>query len=52
MSILRDLYLRIQYKKRCEVCGCVLHNDSEFDVCEECLEEIFNNDFIEKEINK
>lgn len=35
-----------QKKKRCTVCGCILHNDSDVDICECCIDDM-NNDLEE-----
>jgi hypothetical protein len=36
-------------KLRCSVCGCILEPDSEFDICEYCLDELLNNQKEDKE---
>lgn len=30
-------------KPRCAVCGCILEPDSEFDICECCLDDLLEN---------
>lgn len=30
-------------KKRCSACGCILEPDSEFDICECCLDELLGS---------
>lgn len=30
-------------KPRCAVCGCTLEQDSEFDICERCFDELLGN---------
>lgn len=42
MSIIRDIF-GIP-KKRCSFCGCVMYDDSESDICEVCLDEIYESD--------
>ena len=37
-------------KKRCGKCGCLMEPDSELDICEVCLDELFGDDLLEEEI--
>ena len=41
MGILYDLFTRS--KKRCERCGCILEPDSDFDICEVCLDDLLES---------
>ena len=43
MGILYEIFNRTN-KKRCERCGCILEPDSEFDICEVCLDELLESD--------
>lgn len=36
-------------KKRCTMCGCILMPDSESDICEVCLDELYASDPGEEE---
>ena len=31
-------------KKRCTICGCIMYPDSESDIGEICLDELYNTD--------
>lgn len=42
MGILYDLYCH--NKKLCTMCGCRLYNDSYSDICEICLNELYESD--------
>ena len=42
MGILYDFYAR--NKKRCTMCSCIMHNDSESDICEICVDELYASD--------
>ena len=42
MGVLYDLYNK--NKKRCTMCGCIMHNDSESDICEICVDELYASD--------
>ena len=42
MGFLYDLYAK--NKKRCTMCGCIMHNDSESDICEICVDELYASD--------
>ena len=33
-----------KHKKRCAMCGCNLYPDSESDICECCLDELYESD--------
>jgi hypothetical protein len=48
MGILYDIFSR--NKKRCESCGCIMEPDSEFDMCEVCLDELSESDPGEPEL--
>ena len=40
MGVIYDLFLGARKNKRCEVCGCILYDDSDFDICECCLDDM------------
>lgn len=40
VGILYDLYYGVRKKKRCTVCGCLLYDDSDFNICECCRDEM------------
>ena len=42
MGIFHDLLCRS--KKRCTMCGCIMHSDSDSDICEVCLDELYESD--------
>ena len=42
--VLPKLYLGCGKKKLCMLCGCILHPDSESDICECCLDELYESD--------
>lgn len=42
MGVLYDSYKRS--KKRCTVCGCIMLPDHDFDICEVCLDELYESD--------
>ena len=44
MGVLYDLYFGIKNKKRCTVCGCLMYDDSDADICEVCVDELYNSD--------
>lgn len=31
-------------KKRCTICGCHMYQDSDSDICEVCLDELYESD--------
>lgn len=31
-------------KKHCTICGCILYPDSESDICEVCVNELYESD--------
>lgn len=31
-------------KKRCTLCGCIMYDDSDSDICECCLDELYESD--------
>lgn len=31
-------------KKRCTICGCYMYSDSDSDICEICLDELYESD--------
>jgi RNA polymerase subunit RPABC4/transcription elongation factor Spt4 len=49
MGILYDIFNR--NKKRCERCGCIMEPDSEFDMCEVCLDELSENNLGDPEVD-
>lgn len=44
MGILYDLYFGASKKKRCTICGCIMYDDSDTDICEICVDELYNSD--------
>ena len=42
MGILYDLFSRS--KKRCTMCGCYMYDESDADICEVCLDELYESD--------
>ena len=42
MSIFKEVFSRA--KKRCTICGCHLYDDSESDICEVCVDELYASD--------
>ena len=42
MGILYDLFVKV--KKRCTFCGCNMYDDSDSDLCEICLDELYESD--------
>lgn len=47
MGVIYDLFARS--KKRCTVCGCIMYDDSDSDICEICLDELYESDPGEEE---
>ena len=43
MGILYDLYNAARKKKRCTECGCTLYDDSDSDICELCVSEMYDD---------
>ena len=43
MGFLYDLY-NSKKKKLCTMCGCILYPDSDSDICEVCLDELYESD--------
>lgn len=43
MGILYDLYIAARKKKRCTECGCTLYDDSDADICELCVSEMYDD---------
>lgn len=39
MGLFYDIFS--QATKRCEVCGCSMYDDSDVDICEVCLDELY-----------
>lgn len=37
-------------KKRCSFCGCVMYPDSNSDICEICVDELYKSIPVEEEI--
>lgn len=42
MGIFYDLFYR-GHKKRCTICDCHLYDNSDSDICECCLDELYNS---------
>lgn len=42
MGFLHDILTR--HKKRCTICGCIMFDDSDSDICEVCLDELYESD--------
>ena len=42
MGVLYDIVKR--HKKRCTICGCIMFDDSDSDICEVCLDELYDSD--------
>ena len=42
MGILYDIFGRT--KKRCTICGCHMYDDSDSDICEVCVDELYESD--------
>lgn len=38
------LFAEIFSKKRCSICGCYMYSDSESDMCEICVDELYDSD--------
>lgn len=49
MGIFYDLFFRPKPKKRCTICDCHLYDNSDSDICECCLDELFKSDPGEEE---
>ena len=49
MGILYDLYYGSRKKKRCTMCGCIMYDDSDADICECCIADMNSDD--EEEID-
>lgn len=47
MGVIYDLFARS--KKRCTICGCIMYDDSDSDICEICLDELCESDPGEEE---
>lgn len=43
MGILYDLYIATRSRKRCTECGCTLYDDSDVDICELCVSEMYDD---------
>lgn len=37
-------YFGLGKKKYCTICGCILYPDSESDICEICVNELYESD--------
>mgnify|MGYP003441640358 CR=1 FL=1 len=37
-------------KKHCTLCGCIMYDDSDSDICECCLDELYESDPGEEEL--
>jgi hypothetical protein len=44
MGVIYDLYFGVKNKKRCTVCGCLMYDDSDADICEVCVDELLNSE--------
>lgn len=44
MSMLHDAYQSINTKKRCTVCGCHMDEKHDGDICENCLDDMNDQD--------
>lgn len=42
MGIIYDLFMKT--KKHCTMCGCNMYHDSDSDICEVCLDELYESD--------
>ena len=42
MGIFYEIYTK--KKKHCIMCGCILYPDSESDICEICLDELYESE--------
>lgn len=47
MGFPHDIVTR--HKKRCTICGCIMFDDSDSDICEICLDELYESDPGEQE---
>jgi len=43
MGVLYDTYQRTK-KKHCTMCGCIMLPDHDSDICEVCLDELYESD--------
>ena len=43
MSLFYEIF-GIGKKKRCTICGCIMYSDSDSDICEVCLDELYESD--------
>lgn len=42
MGFFNDVLTR--FKKRCTMCGCYMYDDSDSDICEVCVDELYASD--------
>lgn len=42
MGVLYNIFRRT--KKRCTICGCHMYDDSDSDICEVCVDELYASD--------
>lgn len=40
MGVLYDLCANPKHKKRCTMCGCIMFNHSDCDICECCIHDM------------
>lgn len=38
------LFAEIFSKKRCTICGCHMYDDSDSDICEICIDELYESE--------
>ena len=38
------LFIEIFSKKRCSICGCHMYDDSDSDICEICIDELYESE--------
>lgn len=44
MGVLLDAVMSLKNKKRCTFCGCYMDANHEGDICECCLDELYESD--------
>lgn len=52
MGIFYDLYSGVRRKKRCTMCGCILYDHSDSDICECCIDALYDSDPGEEDIEE
>jgi hypothetical protein len=45
------LFAEIFSKKRCSICGCHMYDDSDSDICEICIDELYESESGEEFLN-